>query len=82
MTPEQQKQIAHILNRLQNGAVIQMGPLAEINYGTFADVRQFVHYFLFLHRIFVKNVFPDVQNNIFPSYDDDKSFECLKHRVS
>lgn len=34
-----QKDVAYMMNRLQNGAVLTMGPLAEINYETAADVR-------------------------------------------
>lgn len=34
-----QKDIAHILNRAQNGAVLTIGPLAELNYGTATNVR-------------------------------------------
>lgn len=34
-----QKDIAHMMNRLQNGAVLTMGPFADLNYETASNVR-------------------------------------------
>lgn len=39
MIPKHQKMIAHMMNRLQNGAEIRMGPLDQLNYDIFARVR-------------------------------------------
>lgn len=46
MVPEHQKMIAHAMSRLQNGATIRMGPLAELNYSTFARVSSFEYIFM------------------------------------
>lgn len=35
-----QRDYAHTLNRLQHGTVLKIGPLAELNYETFSDVKE------------------------------------------
>ncbi|XP_031639326.1 uncharacterized protein LOC116351370 [Contarinia nasturtii] len=37
MSKENQLRYAHMLNRLQNGAVLRIGPFAELNFETFSD---------------------------------------------
>lgn len=41
MPLEKQKMYALTLNRMQNGAKIQMGPFRELNYESATDVSQF-----------------------------------------
>lgn len=38
MSIENQLAYAHLLNRLQNGVIIRMGPFAELNYEAFSNV--------------------------------------------
>lgn len=41
MSKQNQLGYAHMLNRLQNGAILQIGPFAELNFETFSNVRHF-----------------------------------------
>lgn len=41
MSTENQLSYAHILNRLQNGAILRIGPFAELNFETFSNVIYF-----------------------------------------
>lgn len=43
MSKGNQLAYAHLLNRLQNGADIRMGPFAELNYQTLSDVKTICH---------------------------------------
>lgn len=38
MSKQNQLDYAHMLNRLQNGAILRMGPFAELNFETFSKV--------------------------------------------
>ncbi|XP_031627340.1 uncharacterized protein LOC116343436 isoform X2 [Contarinia nasturtii] len=41
MSPQKQRSYAHVLNRLQNGTILQMGPFGVLNFETFSDNLQF-----------------------------------------
>lgn len=38
MSRDKQLSYAHLLNRLQNGTLLQIGPFATLNFETFSDV--------------------------------------------
>lgn len=38
MPPNERKMIQHAMNRMQNGAVVQMGPFSELNFLTASNV--------------------------------------------
>lgn len=45
MCRDKQLSYAHLLNRLQNGTLLKMGPFAVLNFETFSDVSfDFVHF--------------------------------------
>lgn len=41
MSYQNQLAFAHMLNRLQNGSILRIGPFAELNFETFQKVNKF-----------------------------------------
>lgn len=44
MPRQKQLAYAHVLNRIQNGTVLKIGPFALLNFETFSDVTAFPRY--------------------------------------
>lgn len=57
MSCKNQLSYVHILNRVQNGAILQIGPFAELNNETFSNAR---NYHLFLYNFITNSFFSDV----------------------
>lgn len=69
-----QREISHVMNRLQNGAILTMGPLAEINYVTASNVSELIFFFWNKFELFS---FVDDQNYI-PIHNDAASIFQMK----
>lgn len=54
MSKENQLSYAHMLNRLQNGAVLRIGPFAELNFETFSKMTNKIYSVLMMLVRFTK----------------------------
>lgn len=83
MSKRNQLSYAHLLNRLQNGTKLRMGPFAELNFETFTDVISVFYIrnartYLFSYLYFCI----DDQSNLLFLNDADKIIEVNSKVIS